>query len=131
MMRNLFVRRNMLWPRFDITVAKSLEARQPEVVELEVGMTESMREIQVAILECIEASISELRKTNSQHLELDDWTVDSALHKNFDVIIRRQLDPVWHRVSYKTRQIVSDLTQFRDLLQYVPGQYLSYARLIG
>ena len=121
MMRNLFVRRSMLWPRFDITVSKSLEAKKPEVVELEVGMTESMREIQIAILECIEASISELRKTNSQHLELEDWTVDSALHKNFDVIIRRQLDPVWHRVSYKTRQIVSDLTQFRDLLQYVPG----------
>ncbi|KAF8428265.1 hypothetical protein EV426DRAFT_680524 [Tirmania nivea] len=116
MMRNLFVRRNMLWPRFDITVSKSLEAKKPEVVELEVGMTESMREIQIAILECIEASISELRRTNSQHLELEDWTVDSALHKDFDIIIRRQLDPVWHRVSYKTRQIVSDLTQFRELL---------------
>ena len=123
MMRNLFVRRNMLWPRFDITVSKSLETKKPEVVELEIGMTESMKEIQTAILECIEASISELRKTNSQHLELEDWSVDSALHKNFDVIIRRQLDPVWHRVSYKTRQIVSDLTQFRNLLQYAPSQY--------
>lgn len=80
-------------------------------------MTESMRDIQTAILECIETSIGELRKTNSQHLELEDWTLDSALHINFDVIIRRQLDPVWHRVSFKTKQIVSDLTQFREMLQ--------------
>lgn len=117
MMRNLFLRRSMLWPRFHVTVSKSLEAKKPEVIELEVAMTESMRDIQTAILECIETSIGELRKTNSQHLELEDWTLDSALHINFDVIIRRQLDPVWHRVSFKTKQIVSDLTQFREMLQ--------------
>ena len=102
-----------------MTVAKSVEAKKSEVVELEIAMTESMRDIQNAILECIEVSISDLRKSNSSHLELEDWTVDSALHKNFDVIIRRQLDPVWHRVSYKTRQIVADLTTLRGMLQYV------------
>ena len=80
-------------------------------------MTESMRDIQQAVLECIEVSVSELRKSNSQHLVLEDWTIDSALHRNFDVIIRRQLDPVWHRVSYKTRQIVGDLTTLRNILQ--------------
>ncbi|KAF8473902.1 DNA repair protein-like protein RAD1 [Kalaharituber pfeilii] len=116
MMRNLFVRRSMLWPRFHVTVSKSLEARKPEVIELEVSMTDSMRDIQTAVLECIEVSISELRRSNSQHLELEDWTLDSALHKSFDVIIRRQLDPVWHRVSYKTRQIVADLTVLRGIL---------------
>ncbi|MCJ1401674.1 hypothetical protein MMC11_004891 [Xylographa trunciseda] len=116
MMRNLFLRKPSLWPRFHVTVAKSLEGRkQAEVIELEVPMTESMRDIQNAILECVEVSISELKKAGTG-LELDDWTLDSALHKSFDVIIRRQLDPIWHRVSYRTRQIVNDLTVLRSIL---------------
>ncbi|KAI9855964.1 MAG: hypothetical protein M1824_005769 [Vezdaea acicularis] len=115
-LRNLFLRKPSLWPRFHVTVAKSLEGRKKaEVIELEVPMTENMRDIQNAILECVEASIGELKKANSG-LEMDEWTLDSALHKNFDTVIRRQLDPVWHRVSYKTRQIVHDLTILRQIL---------------
>ena len=117
MMRNLFLRKPSLWPRFHVTVAKSLEGqKQAEVIELEVPMTESMRDIQNAILECVEVSISELKKAGTG-LDLDDWTLDSALHRSFDVIIRRQLDPIWHRVSYRTRQIVNDLTVLRSVLQ--------------
>ncbi len=116
MMRNLFLRKPSLWPRFHVTVAKSLEGRKKaEVIELEVPMTDGMRDIQNAILECVEVSISELRKADTG-LELDDWTLDSALHKNFDVIVRRQLDPIWHRVSYRTRQIVNDLSVLRSIL---------------
>ncbi|KAG8528736.1 uncharacterized protein KY384_006423 [Bacidia gigantensis] len=116
MMRNLFIRKTSLWPRFHVTVAKSLEGRKKaEVIELDVPMTDTMRDIQNAILECVEVSIGELRKTGTG-LELDDWTLDSALHKNFDVIVRRQLDPIWHRVSYRIRQIVNDLTVLRSIL---------------
>jgi len=119
MMRNLFLRKASLWPRFHVTVAESLEGRKKaEVIELEVPMSDKMREIQNAVLECVEISISELKKANSG-LDVEDWTVDSALHKNFDVDIRRQLDPIWHRVSFRTRQIVSDLTVLRAILQYV------------
>ena len=116
MMRNLFLRKPSLWPRFHVTVAKSLEGRKKaEVIELEVPMTDDMRDIQNAILECVEVSIGELRKADTG-LELDDWTLDSALHKSFDVIVRRQLDPIWHRVSYRTRQIVNDLSVLRNML---------------
>ena len=116
MMRNLFLRKPSLWPRFHVTVAKSLEGRKiAEVIELEVPLTDSMKDIQNAILECVEVSISELRKADTG-LELEAWTVDSALHRSFDVIIRRQLDSVWHRVSYRTRQIVNDLSVLRSIL---------------
>ncbi|KAL8981500.1 MAG: hypothetical protein Q9205_003732 [Flavoplaca limonia] len=116
MMRNLFLRKPSLWPRFHVTVAKSLEGRKKaEVIELEVPMTDGMKDIQNAILESVEVSIGELRKADTG-LELDDWTLDSALHKSFDVIIRRQLDPIWHRVSFRTRQIVNDLTVLRGIL---------------
>jgi DNA excision repair protein ERCC-4 len=119
MMRNLFLRKPSLWPRFHLTVAQSLEGqKKAEVIELEIPMTDAMRDIQNAVLECVEVNMRELKKVKTG-LEMDDWNVDSALHKSFDVIVRRQLDPVWHRVSWKTKQIVNDLTVLRGILQYV------------
>ncbi|KAJ5952874.1 DNA repair protein [Penicillium vulpinum] len=116
MLRNLFLRKASLWPRFHVSVAESLEGnRKAEVIELEVPMSDKMREIQNAVLECVEISITELRKSNTG-LDMEEWTLDSALHRNFDMIIRRQLDPIWHRVSFRTRQIVSDLTELRAVL---------------
>ncbi|KAG9236071.1 hypothetical protein BJ875DRAFT_245641 [Amylocarpus encephaloides] len=116
MMRNLFLRNVSLWPRFQVVVAQSLEGKKKaEVIELEVPMSESMRDIQNAIMVCVEASIRDLRKSNSG-LEMEDWSSENALHKQFDVVMRRQLDPVWHRVSWKTKQIVNDLTVLRGML---------------
>ncbi|KAL1952560.1 hypothetical protein VTO42DRAFT_4818 [Malbranchea cinnamomea] len=130
MLRNMFLQKTSLWPRFQVTVAESLEGnRKAEVIELEVPMTDKMREIQNAVLECVEINIRELKRANSG-LDLEDWTVDSALHTNFDVAIRRQLDPVWHRVSFRTRQIASDLTVLRSilhsLLTYDSVSFLKY-----
>ncbi|KAH8838344.1 hypothetical protein MCOR27_009988 [Pyricularia oryzae] len=121
MMRNMFLRKASLWPRFHISVAKSLEGKKTaEVVELEVQMTEAMNTIQTAIMECVEVSIHELKKGNSgQLLDMEDWNLDSALTQNFDVSIRRQLNPNWHRVSWKTKQIVGDLTVLRGMLHSV------------
>ncbi|XHF96562.1 hypothetical protein AWENTII_000189 [Aspergillus wentii] len=115
-MRNLFLRKTSLWPRFQVSVAESLEGhRKAEVIELEVPMSDKMREIQNAVLECVEISIGELKKSNTG-LDMGDWTLDSALHRSFDISIRRQLDPIWHRVSFRTRQICSDLTDLRAIL---------------
>ena len=117
MMRNLFLQRPSLWPRFHVTVAKSLEGKKKaEVIELEVPMSQSMKEIQNAVLECVEVSISELRKAN-MGLDMEEWNIDSALHRNFDIVVRRQLDPVWHRTSFRTRQIVRDLSILRTILK--------------
>lgn len=116
MMKNLFLRRPSIWPRFHASIAQSLEGkRKAEIIELEVDMTPDMMTIQQAVIECIEASIGELRKANTG-VEMDDWTADSALHKNFDAIIRRQLDPVWHRISWRTKEIANDLTTLRNIL---------------
>ncbi|CZT12013.1 probable MUS-38 protein, involved in nucleotide excision repair [Rhynchosporium agropyri] len=116
MMRNLFLRNVSLWPRFQVVVGQALEGKKKaEVIELEVPMSESMRDIQNAIMECVEVSISDLKKSNSG-LEMEDWNLDSALHKQFDMVVRRQLDPVWHRVSWKTKQIVNDLGVLRGML---------------
>ena len=116
MMRNMFLQKVSIWPRFQVSVAQSLEGKKKaEVIELEVPMSDSMTDIQNAIMECVEVSIGELKKANTG-LEMEDWNVDSALHKQFDMVVRRQLDPVWHRVSWKTKQIVNDLTVLRGML---------------
>lgn len=61
MLRNLFLQKTSLWPRFQVTVAESLEGhRKAEVIELEVLMTDKMKEIQNAVLECVEVNIREL-----------------------------------------------------------------------
>ncbi len=63
MMRNLFLRKASLWPRFHVHVAQALEGKKKaEVIELEVPMTDAMADIQHAIMECVEVSIHELKK---------------------------------------------------------------------
>ncbi len=119
MMRNMFLRKASLWPRFHVHVAQALEGKKKaEVIELEVPMTDAMRDIQNAVMECVEVAIHELKKTNTG-LEMEDWNLDSALLKNFDMIVRRQLDPNWHRLTWKTKQIVNDLTVLRGMLQSI------------
>jgi DNA excision repair protein ERCC-4 len=118
-LRNLFLRQAVLYPRFQIEVARSLEGkRKAEVIELEVNMTESMLTIQVAIMECVEASIQELKKGNTG-LETGEWNMDNAIHANFDTLVMGQLNPVWHRLHPRTKQIAGDLRTLRSMLQYV------------
>ena len=50
-------------------------------------------------------------------LDCDDLSVENSFFKSFDIIIRRQLEPVWHRVSSKTKLLVNDLTTLRKLLE--------------
>lgn len=119
MMRNLYLRTPSLWPRFQVSVSESLQAKKAEVIELNIAMTDSMREIQACILRCIEACLSEIKKHNSKELDIEDWNVESALHQSFDVIIRAQLSPIWHRVSSTTKQLVGDLNELRKMLKYL------------
>jgi DNA excision repair protein ERCC-4 len=130
MLRNLFLRQPSLYPRFQVDVVKSLEGkRKAEVIELEVPMTESMSTIQTAILECVEASIGELKKGNTG-LDMSDWNIDSALHVNFDMVVMRQLNPVWHRLHPRTKQVANDLRTLKSMLQYLLAfdavKYLQY-----
>jgi hypothetical protein len=59
---------------------------------------------------------SRLMPQSPLQVDLDDFTVENALFRNFDRIVRHQLDPVWHRVGNKTKKLVADLTQLRQLL---------------
>lgn len=114
----LRLRTVMIWPRFHASVRKDLEARKPKVIELHQALSPAMNDIQTSIIECMDASLNQIRRANT-NLEVDDLTVDNALFRSFDMIIRAQLDPIWHRVSPQTRQLVGDLTTLRKLLGYL------------
>ena len=116
-MKCLFLRRLHLWPRFQVHVSQELERCPPVVVDIRVPMTAHMQGIQKAIVEVMDACLKEMRKTNK--VDVDDLTVENGLFKSFDEIVRRQLDPIWHTLGKKTKQLVSDLKTLRKLLDYL------------
>nr|XP_056722261.1 DNA repair endonuclease XPF [Euleptes europaea] len=117
-MRNLFVRKLYLWPRFHVAVHSFLEQHKPEVVELHVSMTPAMRAIQSSILDILNACLRELKHCNPA-LEVEDLSLENAIGKAFDKTIRHYLDPLWHQLGAKTKSLVQDLKILRTLLQYL------------
>lgn len=117
-MKELQLRTVHIYPRFHEVVKGCLENRKADVIELYQHMTEPMEAIHHAIVQCMTTSLSELKRSHSM-LDLDDLTVDNAYFKSFDAVVRRQLDPVWHQVGPRTKQLVSDLATLRRLLIYL------------
>eukprot|EP00073_Rattus_norvegicus_P050888 XP_017453272.1 PREDICTED: DNA repair endonuclease XPF isoform X1 [Rattus norvegicus] len=120
-MRNLFMKKLYLWPRFHVAVNSFLEQHKPEVVEIRVSMTLAMLAIQTAILDVLNACLKELKYHNLS-LEVEDLSLENALGKPFDKTICHYLDPLWHQLGAKTKSLVQDLKILRTLLQYL-SQY--------
>lgn len=117
-MKALFLRKVHLWPRFQLTVSENLSKVDGNVIELRQPMTEAMDTIQQCLVECMEATLAELRRTNP-HVDVGEFTIENSFFKSFDVIVRRQLDPMWHRLSPASKQLVDDLKILRQLLGYL------------
>uniref|UniRef100_H9G7T2 DNA repair endonuclease XPF n=1 Tax=Anolis carolinensis TaxID=28377 RepID=H9G7T2_ANOCA len=117
-MRNLFVRKLFLWPRFHAVVHSFLEQHKPEVVEMHVTMTPAMRAIQSSILDILNACVRELKQCHPA-LEAEDLSLENAIGKAFDKTIRHYLDPLWHQLGAKTKSLVQDLNILRTLLWYL------------
>ncbi|KAG2763845.1 hypothetical protein PC129_g5744 [Phytophthora cactorum] len=118
-LKHLYVRNVFLYPRFHVTINSCLEEHQPEVYEIEVAFSPSMKIMQEALLVALEATVKELQRS-TKSLDAADLTMDKALAKSFSNFIRRQLDPLWHKLPVKTKQLVGDLSTLRQLLAYLP-----------
>ncbi|KAF9652763.1 hypothetical protein BDM02DRAFT_3088779 [Thelephora ganbajun] len=116
--KELRVQHVYIYPRFHDEVKQTLEKKRIDVIQLLQGLTESMKEIHGAIIQCINSTMSELKRSHT-NLDLDDLNVDNAYFRSFDAIVRRQLDPVWHKVGPRTKQLVADLATLRRLLTYL------------
>ncbi|KAK1882150.1 DNA repair endonuclease XPF [Dissostichus eleginoides] len=118
MMRNLFVKKLYLWPRFQASVNTALDRHKPEVVELNVSLTPAMRAIQSSILDIMSACLKELKRYNPS-LDAEDLSLENTLGNAFEKTIRHYLDPLWHQLGSKTKALVQDLKVLRVLLLYL------------
>jgi len=80
-------------------------------------MTPRMQTIQDSIVEVIDAVIAELK--GATRMDFSEASVGNTLVKHFDLAIRRELDPVWHKLAGKSKQLVADLGILRRLLSYL------------
>jgi len=117
-MKNLFIRHLHLWPRFHSTVSGVLSVNQPEVIEVHLEMTSQMQDVQTAVLELISFTLKEVKRLNP-NLDTEELTVENCISKSFHKILQRELNPIWHQLSGKTRQLVSDLKTLRMVLTYL------------
>ena len=117
-MRMLHVRRLQLWPRFHLGVSSVLDQYQPHVEELTVPLSARAARLQQALLQAVDECLRELRGLD-QSVDVSQLTVESTLFKSFDTIVRMQLEPIWHRVSRRTKALVQDLQTLRRLLNYL------------
>ncbi|XP_055328832.1 DNA repair endonuclease XPF-like [Paramacrobiotus metropolitanus] len=117
-MKNLFVRKLHIWPRFEASVLDTLDKHKPEVIELQLKMNARMRDIQMAVLDLISVCVKEVRRCNPT-LDTEEITVENAISRSFEKVIGLYLDPVWHHLSQKNRQLIADLKVFRTLLMYL------------
>uniref|UniRef100_UPI0037E92C77 DNA repair endonuclease XPF n=1 Tax=Semicossyphus pulcher TaxID=241346 RepID=UPI0037E92C77 len=117
-MRSLFVKKLYLWPRFQASVNTALDRHKPDVVELHVSLTPSMRAIQSSILDIMSACLKELKRYNPT-LEAEDLSLENTLGNAFEKTIRHYLDPLWHQLGAKTKALVQDLKVLRVLLLYL------------
>jgi DNA excision repair protein ERCC-4 len=65
----------------------------------------------------MDTCVAELRK--SAAVDLTDLTLEKGMTETFDHFIRRQLEPVWNKVSFTVRGVVNELKTLRKLLSYL------------
>ena len=54
-----------------------------------------------------------------EKIELEDFNVDNVLLKSYHSVLKQRLDPIWNRVSAKTRQLINDLGELRKMANYL------------
>jgi DNA excision repair protein ERCC-4 len=49
-------------------------------------------------------------------MDVEELSVENALFRSFDAVLRSHIDLELHKIGPKTRQLSSDLTELRKLL---------------
>jgi DNA excision repair protein ERCC-4 len=117
-MRMLWLQKLYLWPRFHESIVGALDQCQPEVIEIQQPLSNSMKTVQSALLVALSTAINELKRA-APTLDSAFMTLDNGLGVGFDHMVRNQLEPEWHRLSARTRQLVADIRSLRGLLEYL------------
>lgn len=119
-MRSLFVTSLHLWPRFHASVQASLAPpkAQPEVIEINLPMSQTMKNIQLDVMELIDMCLKELAKTNTAFLyDSDKLNVENAINSSFDGFIKIKFDEIWHQLGSRAKRLINDIQWLRNLLR--------------
>lgn len=76
-MKELQLRNVHIYPRFHEEVKNSLERRKADVVELYQELSESMKDIHHAIVQCMTATLAELKRSNALASSIMSYFTDS------------------------------------------------------
>ncbi|XP_058116303.1 DNA repair endonuclease XPF isoform X2 [Anopheles coustani] len=114
-MRNLFVKELFIWPRFHMTIQRSLKPFEPAAVEIQIPMTQNMILLQTHLLDLMNYLVKSIKSLN-RFVELQEVTVENCVTKKFHKILQAQLDTIWHQLSSQTKLIVADLKVLRSLM---------------
>lgn len=118
-MRSLFATSLHLWPRFHASVQASLGKPRvpPEVIELNLPMSETMKEMQFDIMDLIDMCLKELAKTNTTFLyDSDQLNVENAINHSFDGFLKHRFDGIWHQLGVRAKRLIQDIRFLRHLL---------------
>lgn len=48
--------------------------------------------------------------------DLDEFVIESTLFPSFDALVRRLLEPIWHRISTRSRLLIHDFATLRQII---------------
>jgi DNA excision repair protein ERCC-4 len=95
LMKLLFVTKLFLWPRFHVAVSQSLNENAADVVQISQDLTPLMNDIQVVLLDILDACAQEIQKYQKQsplsELKALVVTVENCLFQSFDVTTKREV----------------------------------------
>lgn len=121
-LKMLKVKQLFLHPRFDPDIDSELSAASVVVNEYRQQATARMRSINIALADLVQKCLREIGKANPQ-IEMDDLkSTDLLATGELAGMIRRRLRTEWHRVSLKSRQLISEL----GLLYAIESYLLAY-----
>ncbi len=75
--------------------------------------------VQTAVLDLINFTLLELKRINPSLDSYEELSVENSLARSFHKLLQRELDPVWHQLSWKTKQLVADLKTLRTIMTYL------------
>ena len=73
---------------------------------------QGMQMVQKCILVAMDACLQELKRTTT--IDTSELTMEQGIFHAFDKSVRSQLDPDWHRLSPKTKQVSGSCYHHRD-----------------
>ena len=113
-LNHLFLPKFYLWPRFHVNVSESIDKHKCEVIEVHIPLTESMKSLQLCIIEILHFCLKEIKKFVPS-LESELLQVENAVAKNFYRSLKQKLDPIWATLGENAKQTISDIKTISNL----------------